>query len=332
MNTSCNGINDQMNGGEDLFQTKFPIHHACRVGNGSFLTEVVQSGQASLQHFTQEDTLYYRSPIHWAALNAQGEIIKGLVKLGVDINTQTSISKLSALHFAVKTGNEILVKMMIFDLKANPNLQDKNNETVLHKSAQLGDFQMINIFLNHGADVFIKNNLGLTAFKVAEQLGHRKCANLLSQKQISCQLGHRGESLLNGTSGAMNCIENGLNHGKNGFAMIMHQSNGKKRACQPNCVQDENGFVAKRMRQSEAEAPLCAINHVTHHHQSRDKLIEDEFQRPESPGMDMNLDEYLHRNGWGDTAEDPNDQDGYPDNHKVTQGNYNGFHNMGWTP
>jgi len=253
MNTSCNGINDQMNGGEDLFQTKFPIHHACRVGNGSFLTEVVQSGQASLQHFTQEDTLYYRSPIHWAALNAQGEIIKGLVKLGVDINTQTSISKLSALHFAVKTGNEILVKMMIFDLKANPNLQDKNNETVLHKSAQLGDFQMINIFLNHGADVFIKNNLGLTAFKVAEQLGHRKCANLLSQKQISCQLGHRGESLLNGTSGAMNCIENGLNHGKNGFAMKMHQSNGKKRACQPNCVQDENGFVAKRMRQSEEE-------------------------------------------------------------------------------
>jgi len=253
MNTSCNGINDQMNGGEDLFQTKFPIHHACRVGNGSFLTEVVQSGQASLQHFTQEDTLYYRSPIHWAALNAQGEIIKGLVKLGVDINTQTSISKLSALHFAVKTGNEILVKMMIFDLKANPNLQDKNNETVLHKSAQLGDFQMINIFLNHGADVFIKNNLGLTAFKVAEQLGHRKCANLLSQKQISCQLGHRGESLLNGTSGAMNCIENGLNHGKNGLAMKMHQSNGKKRACQPNCVQDENGFVAKRMRQSEEE-------------------------------------------------------------------------------
>jgi len=59
--------------------------------------------------------------------------------------------------------------------------------------------------------------------------------------------------------------------------------------------------------------------------------MEDEVRRPESPGMDMNLHDYLHQNGWGDTAEDPNDPDTYPVNHKLTGNSYNGFHNMGWT-
>lgn len=67
----------------------------------------------------------------------------------------------------------------LIKLGLNPNITDTCNGTWLMSFASMGNIEMVDFFLRHGADVNIKTNLNETAFSFACASDQFECAKLL---------------------------------------------------------------------------------------------------------------------------------------------------------
>ncbi len=98
--------------------------------------------------------------------NKKDFVIK-LIELGIDINAQRH-DGFSALHFAVQEEYLDLVNILL-DKKVNVNLQDDWGNTPLWRGLMNSVNEKIIIeLLNHGADLYIKNNNGVAPIDLVE--------------------------------------------------------------------------------------------------------------------------------------------------------------------
>jgi len=73
----------------------------------------------------------------------------------------------------VKVANRILVDA------GDPNALQKDNDTVLHGAARLGDPDLVRAIIRRGGDVSVKNTTGETPLDVAVQANHQAAAEVL---------------------------------------------------------------------------------------------------------------------------------------------------------
>ena len=93
-----------------------------------------------------------RTPLHLAAGHGHAEIVKLLLDAGSNLNVTTSGSKENALHFAVETGSEDVVRYLM-DYDADPEAQTADSKTALEIAIKERHGSIVRLLLERGACV-----------------------------------------------------------------------------------------------------------------------------------------------------------------------------------
>ncbi|XP_076117027.1 uncharacterized protein LOC143084857 isoform X3 [Mytilus galloprovincialis] len=157
---------------EDLLETHYPLHRACRDGDLDAMSLLLSNGP----NFYQEDGLYGWTPIHWAANFGKLACLRKLViERSVGLDTITSKFSQTALHFAAQSGQSHCVQWLV-QSGANLLIQDYMGETALHKAARTGNMECVSLLISQGTKVSIKNHNGQTPSQLAAACGYQECA------------------------------------------------------------------------------------------------------------------------------------------------------------
>lgn len=92
-----------------------------------------------------------------------------------------------ALYIASHRGHYLLVAKLLSETKVAINAKSPCGWTPLHATARTGQWKVLCILLDKGADVRLKDNKKLTAFDLARKHGHKKCENSLNFCQWNLQ-------------------------------------------------------------------------------------------------------------------------------------------------
>jgi ankyrin repeat protein len=106
-------------------------------------------------------------PLHLALLGSQNEISKLLIERGV--NLRVTALGVTPLELAVATGRKEICELLISRDKTLVSLAGDDGDTPLHAAAELGDVELTQLLLKHGADSWAKNKKGRSAIDVAEE-------------------------------------------------------------------------------------------------------------------------------------------------------------------
>ena len=120
------------------------------------------------------------TPIHWALYTDHYDMLKLLVKNGVDINHR-SLLMTTPLMDAVELKSEKGVEMLL-SLDADVSLQDGQGFTALHRAAAMGQAEIAKKLLMKGADPFVVSHNGLSAFDLAKDRNQATIIALFSKK------------------------------------------------------------------------------------------------------------------------------------------------------
>jgi len=105
------------------------------------------------------------------------DCVKLLIDFGAQLN-EKNMTGGTPLHDAAEHGHiECLSKLI--ECGAEVNEKDNDGETPLHAATHAESLDVIKELLKHGADKNIRNNVGLLPVDIANQKGHKNCAELL---------------------------------------------------------------------------------------------------------------------------------------------------------
>ncbi|VDP10505.1 unnamed protein product [Soboliphyme baturini] len=122
------------------------------------------------------------NPLHNAAATGDMETILLLLSLQIDVRAVTQDEeKLSALHLAVKNGDEMMVRTLIL-AGADVNGVSSRKQSVLHISALNDRPQICSILLEKGADCNAVDSYLHNALHLAVQVGSLGCVKVLLQE------------------------------------------------------------------------------------------------------------------------------------------------------
>lgn len=101
-------------------------------------------------------------------------LLKTLIKLGVDYTIKDKILGKTPIHYAILNKNHIALYVFCKYIKPQKlNLQDTNGNTPLHLAFKLFDEVSISMLMGAGVDMDLKNNFGITTYDLLKNL-HEK--------------------------------------------------------------------------------------------------------------------------------------------------------------
>ena len=116
-----------------------------------------------------------------AAKASDEKNIKELINFGKNINEKISIFSQAPIHKIIeskeKNKHEVLKKML--DLGSDPNIKDSNGWSALHYACQLGDYDSVEILINHGALINAYSNNKRIPLHLAAYKGYPNIVELL---------------------------------------------------------------------------------------------------------------------------------------------------------
>ena len=115
------------------------------------------------------------------AIGCTIDTINLLISLGLDINKQ-DIKGNTLLHVAAFCNNSSDIVTFLLNNGAKLNIQSESGNTPLHVASMMNNIQIVQLLLDHGADITIKNNEGKTAEDKAKSA---LIKNLLAQARIA---------------------------------------------------------------------------------------------------------------------------------------------------
>lgn len=108
-----------------------------------------------------------RTPLHFAAESADGDIVELLLDKGADINAKDDESGFTALHHAAQFGNENAAELLI-TRGADINAKDNQGHTPLYTAVN-HDYKFAEFLISKGADSGIRTESGQTLLQLAQQ-------------------------------------------------------------------------------------------------------------------------------------------------------------------
>jgi uncharacterized protein len=103
------------------------------------------------------------------------------VKALLDKEAEPNNTGWTALHYAAAIGNDEIVQMLL-DASAYIDAGSPNNTTPIMMAARAGKIQTVKLLLDSGADVTLKNDLGMNAIDLAKKFDHDDIADGLTQR------------------------------------------------------------------------------------------------------------------------------------------------------
>jgi hypothetical protein len=118
-----------------------------------------------------------KTPLMQAAESGDLEMVRGLLKDGVDVNARNELGD-TALLWAVKKGRPDIVRLLL-DRGAAVDAKENNGISPLILAAVMGRAEIVPLLLDRGADINATTRNGDTALIWAVAKGHNKTARLL---------------------------------------------------------------------------------------------------------------------------------------------------------
>ena len=120
-----------------------------------------------------------RTPLQWAAFYGNLEILAWLIQNGSNVNWQDK-NGYTALHFAAQE-KKLAAAALLLENKADPNITDRHGNTPLWTAIfnARGDWQLVQLYLRHGANPAIVNNYQATPADLAQSIAKIDLATLL---------------------------------------------------------------------------------------------------------------------------------------------------------
>ncbi|MFB9324515.1 ankyrin repeat domain-containing protein [Paenibacillus aurantiacus] len=159
------------------------VFDAARSGDSEQL-KVLLDKDPALANKENEDGL---TPLGFAAHYGQAEAVKVLLAYGAEVNAVSHsriayIPSNTALHAAIAGERDAAVIELLLMSKADPNVFDSNGHTSLHTAAFHADStDLIQLLVEHGADVHAKAEGGDDAVSLAKSRGNLRVLALLEQ-------------------------------------------------------------------------------------------------------------------------------------------------------
>jgi uncharacterized protein len=104
-----------------------------------------------------------------------------MVKLLLDKDAELNKKGWTPLHYAASGGDDAIVKLML-DHSAYIDAGSPNGSTPLMMAVAAGHVSTVDLLLDEGADLSIKNQLGLNAVDIAKRYNQRDLADSLSKR------------------------------------------------------------------------------------------------------------------------------------------------------
>jgi uncharacterized protein len=120
---------------------------------------LINAPKIDLNYLTEQG----ESPLMMAVFKGQIELTQQLIKQGADVNK----TGWTPLHYAATAGNTQLVKILL-EHYAYIDAESPNKTTPLMMAAHYGTPGAVKLLLEEGADVGLKNDLGLSAMDFAQ--------------------------------------------------------------------------------------------------------------------------------------------------------------------
>ncbi|KAM0388820.1 hypothetical protein ACHAQC_009472 [Fusarium culmorum] len=129
------------------------------------------------------DSLNKDEALTWAIMNEQTELVKTIVKDGVNIDLGTGPSKLAAINYAALMGSAEIISILK-DSGANLEAKDMDGLTPLHNAAYFGRTEAVELLCDLGADTKCRSNKGVTPLHCTARGGSCKIIQLVFDGNI----------------------------------------------------------------------------------------------------------------------------------------------------
>ncbi len=125
------------------------------------------------------------SALHYAIAHKQVETIDELLRLGVAVAIQDS-NGLTALHYAIEHGLPNVLEALLRKCPEAISISDRHGNQPLWTAAfnARGDYKMVTVLLEHGADPEHPNKVSLTPIDIAKRKGETALLELLNAKVV----------------------------------------------------------------------------------------------------------------------------------------------------
>ncbi|NKI69121.1 hypothetical protein GN109_06790 [Collimonas pratensis] len=104
-----------------------------------------------------------------------------MVKALLEKEAEPNNTGWTALHYAAAIGNDEIVQMLL-DASAYIDAGSPNNTTPIMMAARAGKILTVKLLLDSGADVTLKNDVGMNAIDLAKKFDHNDIAEGLTQR------------------------------------------------------------------------------------------------------------------------------------------------------
>jgi uncharacterized protein len=115
------------------------------------------------------------TPLMMAVFKGQTELAIAMIEKGADVNKPGW----TPLHYAATAGSVQLVKILLENY-AYIDAESPNKTTPLMMAAQYGTTGAVKLLLEEGADVSLKNDLGLSAIDFAQNAKRQDAVNVIA--------------------------------------------------------------------------------------------------------------------------------------------------------
>ena len=116
--------------------------------------------------------------LHIAAEHGQTEIVKFLIRHGMNEDMKAGYDRKTPLILAAENGHQYTVDALL-DENAEINARDDDGKTALIHAAENGHDGTANVLIRKGADLNIKDDHGRTALGYAIKKSHKQVIKIL---------------------------------------------------------------------------------------------------------------------------------------------------------
>uniref|UniRef100_A0A914PXC8 Uncharacterized protein n=1 Tax=Panagrolaimus davidi TaxID=227884 RepID=A0A914PXC8_9BILA len=176
--------------------------HQRSTENVEELSEVFLSSKDSDSGFPDIVDSFRTTPLHYACMSGNFELVKKLISLKANVNAQQDITQMTPLHFACQYEEEDIIKFLLRN-GAKATITDENGNTPLHFVVRCSDNveivkTIIKAIEKDKKETFIceKNSNGIAAIRLAVEHNRLEIAEFLLKFHVSTHSHHSHETLL----------------------------------------------------------------------------------------------------------------------------------------